>query len=405
MGVEIALRRMLKGFYDSAEIATVPQISEREFGIGDFGKKISSRHLAFKNAKELNTFLREKTPFYISYSSARYELPAARPMEKKGFVGGDLIYEFDADDIKTDCKSSHDSWKCPQCGSSGKGNVRECSSCGAGTKIDEWVCPECITETKKQTLRMLRALENDFNFSDGVQVNFSGSKGFHTHVRSSAVQKLSRAARLELLDYLTGTNLSLEAMGFVFSKGSVSCPRRGIAKGWAKRLLAKAQAAFEAGDADRIGVMGSVLSGAASKLLKEKQRIISGMERGQLLSASGVKPEKFWKSALQYIASEEQLTLDRQTSVDINKIIRVPNTLHGSTGLQAKIADVSSLNGFDALKESVVLPESEMKISNASSPKFYVGGKWFGPFKEENVSLPSYAAFFLLARGAATEMV
>ena len=129
------------------------------------------------------------------------------------------------------------------------------------------------------------------------------------------------------------------------------------------------------------------------------------MERGQLLSASGVKPEKFWKSALQYIASEEQLTLDRQTSVDINKIIRVPNTLHGSTGLQAKIADVSSLNGFDALKESVVLPESEMKISNASSPKFYVGGKWFGPFKEENVSLPSYAAFFLLARGAATEMV
>ena len=47
----------------------------------------------------------------------------ARPMEAKHLLGDDLIYEFDADDIKTPCKLTHDSWKCKSCGEVGKGAV------------------------------------------------------------------------------------------------------------------------------------------------------------------------------------------------------------------------------------------------------------------------------------------
>ena len=118
--------------------------------------------------------------------------------------------------------------------------------------------------------------------------------------------------------------------------------------------------------------------------------------------------KKFWGSFLPKAIDEAKIEMyvndiDRQTSVDINKIIRVPNTIHGSTGLLAKTVEFSALGGFDPLKESVVLPETEMKLLNATSPEFFLAGKKFGPFNNGDVSLPSYAAFFLLARGAAKE--
>ncbi len=406
MSPEIFLRGMLRNYYASAEVDTVPEIGSREFGIGEFGRKISSRHLSFRSPKDLNAFLRERAPFYISYSCARYELPSARDgMEKKKMLGADLIYEFDADDIKTECKERHDSWKCanPSCGAEGKGNVKECQKCGTGTKVDEWTCPECIGETKKQTMRLLNFLVGDFGFSEGISINFSGSKGFHTHVRSKAVQGLSKAARLELLDYLTGANLDFRAMGFDFSRKTLlDCPKLGETRGWPKKIMEGVISVFEANDPERLSVLGgSVTLTQAGKLLKEKQAIINGMGKGLLLSF-GVKAEKFWLPALQNSAESQKLALDRQTSVDINKIIRVPNTIHGSTGLLARRLDgISAIGAFDALKESVVLPENEIAVLGATAPEFRLNGRKFGPFKNDGVSLPSYAAFYLLARGSA----
>ncbi|MEK6958287.1 MAG: DNA primase small subunit domain-containing protein [archaeon] len=404
MGAEDFLKGMLRGFYSAHTIGSVPEISAREFGFGVFGKKISSRHLAFRNAAEMNSFLREKTPFYISYSDALYSRPADRPMEKKGLLGADLIYEFDADDIKTDCKLSHDSWQCmnAKCGASGKGNVDVCAECGSGTSVEEWVCPDCLAETRRQSLNLISVLEKDFSFSEGVSVNFSGSKGYHVHVRGASVRGFSKAARLELLDYLTGTNLDLKALGFVYSNKAYSCPKRGAAKGWSKRILERIEALFNEGDASKIAVFGSASVSQAKKLLKEKQGLISSMDRGFLVSGrSGVNAERFWGSMLGFAVSEDKLEIDRQTSIDINKIIRVPDTLHGSTGLQAKEVPLSALPSHNPLKECVVFSSGEVKLSKAVAPKFYLNGEWFGPFNGDEVPLPSFAAFYLLARGSA----
>lgn len=407
MGFELFLQSKLKEFYNSFEVDSVPQIDSREFGIGEFGKKISNRHLSFKNKQELNSFLREKAPFYISYSNAKYEFPAARPMEKKIFIGGDLIYEFDADDIKTECKLTHDSWKCKSCNANGKGNIEKCPECGMGVKVEEWVCKECINETKTQTKKLLKILENDFGFSNGIFINFSGSKGFHIHIRGEEVQHLSKAGRLELLDYITGTNIDFESMGFKYNKTVYFAPKKEKARGWAKKLLNESEKFLES-DAITIASNTSqqgynVTKSMAEKLLKEKHSIINGMDRGLLKSVQGVNGEKFWSSTLSFIVDEQKLDVDRQTSIDINKIIRVPNTLHGSTGLQAKELSVEELNNFDALKETVVLGSEEVKV-NATSPQFYLNAKNWGPYNNTEISLPVYAAFYLLARGNAILM-
>lgn len=407
MEAQAYLRNLLSQYYSSLEVNSVPEISMREFGFGEFGKKISSRHLSFASSRALNSFLREKTPFYISYSNALYELPSARPMEAKKMVGADLIYEFDADDLKTSCKLSHDSWKCASCAAAGKGNIKACPECGSGTNVDEWVCPECLEEVKGQTARLIRALEGDFGFSQGLSINFSGSKGFHVHIRSEKIRGFSRAARLELLDYLTGTNLDLKSLGFAANGKLFLCPKKGSANGWSKALLEGIEGIVEEGDVGKIAELGREglpkknPVGAVQKLLKEKPRIISNMARGLLIGGGGVNASKFWPGILGSLAEGNSLGVDRQTSIDINKIIRVPQTLHGSTCLLAKSFEPKSLGQFDALKESVVLADREIKLAGASSPKFYLGGKWFGPFEDQEVSLPLFAGAFLLARKSA----
>lgn len=401
MGAQIFLHNLLQRFYANTRIGGVPEISGREFGIGEFGKKISSRHLSFCSADALNAFLREKAPFYISCSAARYSLPVARPMDAKGLIGADLIYEFDADEIMTSCKTSHDSWKCSSCGAGGKGRLLECPQCGRGAQVEEWVCPECLGETKRLTLRLIKVMERDFGFSQGLSVNFSGSKGFHVHVRSDAVQGFSKAGRLELLDYITGTNLSLAPLGFSFPRGSGLCPKRGAAKGWARVLLEGVEEAFSQNDAGALAVMANVPYRNAEKLLKEKRAIMNGMERGILLGMNGIRAEKIWKPLLLSVADLQKLPVDRQTSTDIYKIIRVPDTIHGSTGLQAKTVSLQELSSFDPLKECVVMGGEEVLVKNALAPRFYLNGKWFGPYNNDSLSLPEYAAFYLLARHSA----
>ena len=306
MGAEILLRQMLRSFYGKNVIDTVPDISSREFGIGEFGQKISSRHLSFRSSSELNSFLREKTPFYISYSAARYELPAARPMNAKKLVGADLIYEFDADDLDTDCKLKHDSWVCtnPGCekfSQKSNGRQKKCDLCGFGTKAEEWVCPECLEKTKKQTFKLIEFLQNDFGFSDGVYVNFSGSKGFHTHVRGDSIQGLSKSARVELLDYFSAKNLGLAALGFVFNPGKKCyiCPPENESKGWVKRIQNHVKSVFDSDDPAKLADMGKISVKSATNLLKEKRKIFDAMDsKGLLLDPSKGRDvtKKFWES-------------------------------------------------------------------------------------------------------------
>ena len=281
-----------------------------------------------------------------------------------------------------------------------------CPECGSGASAEEWVCQECLGATKSQTKKLLSFLQDDFGFSEGISLNFSGSKGFHIHVRGTYVRGLSKPARLELLDYITATNLDVDVLGFFYNKtkNSFICPKKNEAKGWSKRILDSVVAALEKNDISKIAVMGNITTAAAGKLLKEKPNILHHMGNGLLaFSTKGIDANKFWRHFTTFAISEEKIGLevDRQTSIDINKIIRVPNTIHGGTGLLAKEFSVEQLGSFQPLDDSIAMAEAEIKVQNAVAPRFYLNRKWFGPYAGDEVSLPLYAAFYLLARGNA----
>ncbi len=401
MPAESFLRERFADYYKRNIIGGPPNVMSREFGFGEFGKKISSRHLSFSGVEELNSFLRTNVPFYISYSTAYYSFPAARPMQAKQMQKADLIYEFDADDIKTDCKELHDSWKCSSCGESGAGLLKNCPNCGSGVSVDEWVCPECLNAVKLQVKRLLGFFESDFGITEGFFLNYSGSKGFHIHLRSDAFSGLSAQARIELVDYLTAHEIDFEKLGFVFSKKTFSCPKYGGALGWSGRIM---NWLFDKFDTQSIGEL-DVVSGVPSKdvkvLIDKKNEVLDGFRKGFLYPLAGKKNQAYWSNLLEFIVSRQKLDLDRQTSVDVSKIIRVPNTIHGGTGLVAKEFLLAELDKFDGLADSVVFGDKPFGLKSVIAPKFYLGKKWWGPFAQEDVALPEFVAVYLLAKGHA----
>ncbi|MFH1240314.1 MAG: DNA primase small subunit domain-containing protein [Candidatus Diapherotrites archaeon] len=398
---ETFLKEKFQSYYKNNTVNEPPKPETREFGFGTYGKKISNRHVVFKNYDELNTFLREDVPFYISASSAYYKFPEKRPMNTKELQGADLIYEFDADDIKTKCKDKHDTWACENCNLDGTGNPEKCTNCGERVSVTQWFCPDCLNETKKQVFKLIDFLENDFGFT-GLTVNFSGNAGYHVHIRNEAIHTLSHTARIELLDYLTANNLNFPSLGFVKKDKMMLCPDMKQSFGWGKRISEALVKFLTENDLSTIAEAGNIPVIKAKKLIPNKELLLKKIQEQNVLLSSGTPKElEFWNALLEHIRKKVALDIDRQTSIDMHKIVRVPDTIHGGTGLLAKTIEREKLKEFDPFTDALVFSDSEIRVFINKAPELMFKGKSFGKFENTEVSLPEYLAIYLIARGAA----
>lgn len=409
-GEEAFIKKHFQLFYSGKEISGPSDIETREFGYGVFGRKISNRHLAFDSKPKFNRFLREQVPFFVSYSSALYRYPSRRPMEAKELFAADLVYEFDADDLDgLKCERKHDFWKCPKCGKEGRGGQEICDECMTPLKVEQWFCPDCLEGTRQKVFALLDFLEKDFGFSDGIAINFSGRAGYHVHVRSESVRSLPNSARIEMIDYLTANGLNIFSH-FKKEDTFFSFPDLKEKAGWPQRILSELVMLLEEGDAEKIAVMGGTSLPMAKRLVREKKTILSSIgERntipsifGRVSSTGESKSDLFWQGFLNTIV-EKIAPIDRQTSIDLNKIVRVPDTLHGETGLVSTSLTRDSLKEFNPFDDAVVFDRAASeKVFINKAPSFYLAGKNYGPFEEEEAELPLTVAIFLLARGSAS---
>lgn len=169
------------------------------------------RHRSFSGAGSLRLALNQVVPSDVYHSCAYYENPDF-DMDKKGWLGADLVFDIDADHLVTPCNKIHDEFTCAKCGFSGKGITPEvCPAC-EGTKFSTktWPCEQCIETARQQATKLLDMLQNDFGFSsDETHVFFSGHRGYHVHIENEAVRSLDALARKEIVDYVIGLGINL----------------------------------------------------------------------------------------------------------------------------------------------------------------------------------------------------
>ncbi|MGE5575493.1 MAG: DNA primase small subunit domain-containing protein [Ignavibacteria bacterium] len=393
-------------YYQDASNA-VPAVStpeQREFGYLMFKERFMVRHRRFRSMTSLRAILAETVPSDVYHSCAYYENPDF-DMDKKGWIGSDLVFDIDADHIPTTCNKIHDEFRCAKCGFEGRGITPEACPCCEATKFETkiWACDLCIQSTRDETTKLLDMLENDFGFSqDELHVYFSGHRGYHVHVETEAVRSLDALARKEIVDYVTGLGISILDKEVRDNRGKRSPAKKFNLHdfGWNKRLkLGMQNFLLNANKKDLRAV------GLKNKLLLDnKDTIIKrAINDGRWESINGVSIQT-WLKLAEHIRENQSSKIDTVVTTDIHRLIRMNGTLHGKTGLKKVEFPAKNLQDFDPFTGAVAFKKGEVKVLVFDAPEFRLSGESLGPYKNQTVELPTAAAVMLICKRRA-EMV
>ena len=400
------IRDKFADYYKQHSVSILPPTSmeKREFGFLLFEKRMMFRHRGFREVDGLRSSLSTIVPSDVYYSSAYYERPEEE-MKTKGWLGADLIFDIDADHIPTPCATTHDIWTCTSCGASGKGgHPQKCPTCGGGKfKEKTWPCEVCLEAAKAETIKLIDVLTEDFGFSsEMLTVAFSGHRGYHVHVENEEIHGLDSMARKEIVDYVMGIGLEAEFHGL----GKSATPERMFsgpdlnAQGWRGRVARGTYDLLLAASAEELEKAG-LRKGIASDLVLNRESLLeSWKEEGPWGGFKGVGLET-WKKIAQYGVEKQSVKIDTVVTPDINRLIRLSNTLHGKTGLKKLEFSITDIEDFDPLKSAVAFKEGTVTVNVSEAPQFRVEDGIYGPFERQRVELPTAAALMLLCKGVA----
>lgn len=366
------LRQAFREFYfrNGSYVETPDRIDEREFGYMHFNSGMV-RHLAFRNIGELQVLLLKEIPSDVYCSSAYYASPTA-PMQEKGFRGSDLIFDIDIKQLHLQCMREHEAWLCNSCG-----NVMpEKAGCGrcSSTKVESvsLPCDNCVGAGKKEVKKLLKILADDLGVTEKeVKTYFSGNNGFHIHIYSKDLEQLDAVARNEIADYVTGRHLLPEAFGISRNKNSL------------KRVLGSFP------DPDDFGWRGRVA----------KELIGDGKEKTKVVASVLKKDYAQFRADLESIAREAGAMIDPNVTKDAHRIFRLQGTLNSKSGLTK--APCVDLESFDPFTDACLLGDAETTVHVTWAPKFVLRNNSFGPYRDQDVRLPTYAAVYLICKGLA----
>ena len=398
---EFVYQKFSEYYKDPANAVPSPLLPERrEFGYLMFKERFMVRHRRFNTMDNLRAVLAETVPSDVYHSCAYYENPNY-DMDKKGWIGSDLVFDIDADHIPTSCNKIHDEFKCTKCDFQGRGITPDICPCCEGTKFETkiWACDLCIQSARDEVVKLLDMLEKDFGFAEHeLRVFFSGHRGYHLHVENEAVRSLDAMARKEIVDYVTGLGLSL------FNKEE----RRDKAKrkrtsgnkfnlhdfGWNRRLKAGMADFIEHASKEDVHE-----AGLRNKALLEKRDIIINrvINENRWEFLKGVS-EQTWLKLAEHVREEQAAKIDTVVTTDIHRLIRMNGTLHGKTGLKKAEFPAKDILNFDPFTGAVAFKKGKVKVLVANAPEFRMSGETLGPYKNQMVELPIAAAVLLICK-------
>ncbi|MGQ0536191.1 MAG: DNA primase small subunit domain-containing protein [Methanobacteriota archaeon] len=363
-------------YYAGADIPMPSRHPRREWAFIPFDREGMFRHIAFPTAAEVRGYLKERPPRHAYYSTAYYQKPDAPTMKEKGWLGADLIFDLDADHLP---------------------NAKERSF------------PELVAAVRKETVKLVEDfLMRDFGYAEeDLHIVFSGGRGYHVHVPDPAVQGLGSPERREIVDYVTGTGLATQ--GFLWEEGYAPDPYTKESKK-GKRMPGAAEA----------GWRGRVTREFVT-ILREILALEPEAARARLLSFPGIGPAR--AAALLSRLDEERLRrietegrvdqfpelaavapalleeaklrspgeADEPVTTDVKRLIRLPGSLHGKTGLRVTPLTLDRLKNFDPFREAVAFGDDPVDVEVLAPVRFGLKGVLY-KLEPGRRTIPEHAA-------------
>lgn len=415
------LRSKFSDYYKTTELVFPDRFTRREWGFLYLGQNFMQRHLAFNKSAELKKFLsgtqvkstpqsqhqnQNLIPSHAYYSSAYYKDPGLQPMPAKveGWLGADLIFDLDDDHLR---------------------NIEGLTYEQRLLKVKEIVINKLLDDF----------ILGDFGFDiKYIKVAFSGSRGYHIHVRDPKILGLSSAQRREIVDYLIGLGLNLDRIfpmevydskeygSQKFSKKPKVVTPKLDAPGWKGRM---ARGIFELitklsklPEEDALEELHELCKDRRYKNKKIKAEEIEAVYQN-LFTRPGVKfnKETFEKRNVLEMFSKDSLRdifldivrehqkvemageTDEPVTTDVKRLIRMPTSLHGKTGFRVVPLKIDELKSFDPFKDALAFGADPVKVNVTAMDKFNfnLGGEKF-TIKPGKAELPEFAAIYLLCQ-------
>ena len=357
-----------KYYFEQFEKIHVPErTSEREFGYQKFCSGMT-RHISLKDDKELHLLLIKNTPSDVYCSNAYYSFPNL-PMNEKDWKEADLIFDIDSKDLNLDCRINHTVYICNNCNTVSSNN-NQCPKCNS-TKLEKksLPCKNCIEGSKIEVKKLLDILIEDFAIDkDNIHVYFSGNDGFHVYVYNSQFQDLGSRERSELADYFLFNGAIPETFGMKKFKPKRSSFPDFSDKGWRKRF--------------------------------SKEIFGSKSKRSKIITELLTNGYPSFQKNLKDLSLRIGVRIDPNVTMDIHRIFRLPGSLNSKSGL-TKIY-CKDFTKFDPYSEASFLSEDTVEIIANCPVQFNLKNRKFGPFANDKVTVPVYAAAYMICKNLAT---
>jgi DNA primase small subunit len=365
------LRQRFTDYYKKTVLIAPSSLEQREWGFVLFSPQSATlrmrRHIGFSGKDELFQFIKNLVPQHSYYSTAYYEKPDAGTMAEKGWCGADLIFDLDADHIM---RGAYD---------------------------------QMLARVKEETEKLLVMLTGELGINPKtIELVFSGGRGYHVHVKDIAFRGWGSAERRELIDYVCGIGIDPAAM--LSGKSPVT-------PGWQVRYretlveylswlgtLADEEAMKHLTAIEGIG------KDSAAAFLKNRNQTLSSIERypsgmlvkNRVLHAILTQQEGEFKKRLLSRAA----LADEPVTTDTKRLIRMPTSLHGGSGMRVQPLELRDLHDFEPLVDAVVFSEREVRVNLLHQVRTTLLGSTYELQKGIN-TVPEAVAVFLCCRGMA----
>jgi len=399
-------RGVFARYYAARRVPAPERFARREFAAFPFRTEtLMRRHASFRSAEELSEFLAREVPRHVYYSSAYYRSPDHPKMAEKGWLGADLIFDLDADHLRG----------ADALGYAGQLDlVKE----RVGALIDDF-------------------LVRDFGVApENLRLVFSGGRGYHVHVRDEAFQRLTSAERREIVEYVMGvgfdpatavderredgaTPVALDA-----EPGEAPGPPKGRsvrsfkrlyppdAPGWKGRMTRSVLRLLARWETEGAAVAAAEMqsAGLTAATARRLARVLIDEGKAQSIRTSlslevfrGGVPDEFLRVVLGQAAIEVQGETDAPVTTDIHRLIRLPDSLHGGTGLRVVPLDRVELERFEPLRDAVLAAPAgeEVDVELVEPVDLTVGGSVVRGAVGDVRRLATSPAVFLVLRGQA----
>lgn len=422
------LKKRFADYYQNSEFDLPFDFTRREWGFiffDELPEVVMRRHKAFSRENEMLDYIRGMVPAHAYHSAAYYEFPGAATMKEKKWQGADLIFDLDADHLPG--------------------------------KVTSYA--EMLSNVKSETRKLLAFLLEDFGFfENNISIVFSGGRGYHIHVHDPKVLSLESAERREIVDYVSGTGLDpkyiFEPEKHVvqdfgkFKKKQMESSKRIISFdkvsggfGWGRRIsqflihflmdISKKDYLEASNQIENLirnynlkkGNINKISDDAVQKSLDfdketraklkrlkkfaEDPKYIEMIKRGII---DFPKITYLFEAIIDQAVHEESIHLggghtDEPVTADIRRLIRMPSSLHGGSGMRVVPLSLPEFGNFEPLNDAIVFSERMIDIEvipplKPQNSKVEMKGKSFTVSEGIN-NLPEYAAIYLMCRGAA----